>query len=222
VFTIEDAVGQLKTKDPKRTDVEKAMDEFFMTHLPEQVIGAAKDHENNELDEDAVRRQMRSEVPMKRYNTLAQPSNDPQALIRIQSPSYVHSNKKRQKSDLTLAFMDSSPQIAKLAQNSEVGQKIDRIRNTLRSHDRRNAITPLSKFNNEMVMGSQIPRARASMNPGMFEKKYSKDLKKKVIMTNRIGSIVSSPSSKHKTITDYEESLSSHTICTEKRDAPDS
>ena len=38
VFTIEDAVNQLKINDPSRTDVEKSMDEFFMTHLPDQVI----------------------------------------------------------------------------------------------------------------------------------------------------------------------------------------
>jgi hypothetical protein len=69
VFTIEEAVGQLKTNDPKRTDVEKAMDEFFMSHLPEQVIGAAKDHQINELEENAIRRQMRSEFAMKRYST---------------------------------------------------------------------------------------------------------------------------------------------------------
>jgi hypothetical protein len=45
VFTIEEAVSQLKTGDPSRSDVEKSMDEFFMTHLPEQVIQAARDHQ---------------------------------------------------------------------------------------------------------------------------------------------------------------------------------
>ena len=43
VFTISDAVSQLKSNDPTRTEVEKAMDDFFMTHLPEVVVKAAGD-----------------------------------------------------------------------------------------------------------------------------------------------------------------------------------
>lgn len=78
VFTIEDAVSQLKIVDPAKTDVEKAMDDFFMTHLPQDVIEAAGDHQNNELDEDAIRCQIRSEVPTKKNRTHAQLSNDPQ------------------------------------------------------------------------------------------------------------------------------------------------
>jgi hypothetical protein len=69
VFTIEEAVSELKTWDPERTDVEKAMDEFFMTHLPEQVIKAAGDFHTNELVEDSVRRIKRSEIPIKKYRT---------------------------------------------------------------------------------------------------------------------------------------------------------
>jgi hypothetical protein len=70
VFTIEDAVSRLKTNDPKRTDVEKSMDDFFLTHLPEQVVKAAGDYQNNELSEDAIRCQMRSEVPLRRFSTM--------------------------------------------------------------------------------------------------------------------------------------------------------
>jgi len=44
VFTIEDAVNQLKTHDPSRSEVEKSMDDFFMTHLPENVIQEAGDY----------------------------------------------------------------------------------------------------------------------------------------------------------------------------------
>jgi hypothetical protein len=72
-----------------------------------------------------------------------------------------------------------------------------------------------------MLQESKIPRARASMNTGMFKKKYSEDLKKQIAKKNRIESMVSSTGSKHKTLTDNADSLSSHTICTEKRDAPD-
>jgi hypothetical protein len=80
---------------------------------------------------------------------------------------------------------------------------------------------PPSKFKSEMLEESEIPRARASMNPCMFRKKYSKDSKKQVSMRNKIETIVSSVGSKHKTSTENEDSHSSHTICTEKHDASD-
>jgi hypothetical protein len=66
VFTIEDAVSQLKIDDPSRSDVEKSMDEFFMTHLPEQLIQAAGGYQTNELDEDAIRSEIRAKSPIKK------------------------------------------------------------------------------------------------------------------------------------------------------------
>ena len=38
VFTIEDAVAQLKLVDDTRIPVEKAMDDFFLSHLPADVM----------------------------------------------------------------------------------------------------------------------------------------------------------------------------------------
>ena len=38
VFTIDDAVAQLKTVDDSRSEVEKAMDDFFLSHLPADVM----------------------------------------------------------------------------------------------------------------------------------------------------------------------------------------
>jgi hypothetical protein len=137
VFTIEEAVSELKTNDPRRTDVEKSMDDFFMTHLPEQVINAAGAYQNNELDEDAVRRQKKSEIPMKKYRTQAELGNHPQAFLGNRSPPgetlMVERKKKKQKSDLTLAFMDCSEQVAKLEYQSEVGQKIQIMRTVAKS-----------------------------------------------------------------------------------------
>jgi len=51
VFTTEDAVSQLKKFDNTRTEVEKAMDEFFLSHLPEDVMQNISDAGGNELDE---------------------------------------------------------------------------------------------------------------------------------------------------------------------------
>jgi hypothetical protein len=130
VFTIEDAVSQLKTNDPSRTDVEKAMDEFFMTHLPEEVIAAAKDSGNNELDEDAIICQMESKILSRRHRNKAELTNGPQRFNRNKSPFFIPSNVGNQKSDLKLAFMDSSQQVAKLARKSEMCEKIGRMRTT--------------------------------------------------------------------------------------------
>jgi hypothetical protein len=137
VFTIEEAVSELKTRDPKRTDVEKAMDDFFMTHLPEQVINAPGADQNNELDEDTIRRQKKSEIPIKNYRTQNELGNHPQAFLGNRSPLgetlMVERKKKKQKSDLTLAFIDSSEQVAKLAYQSEVGKKIQKMRSVANS-----------------------------------------------------------------------------------------
>ena len=86
VFTIEDAVGQLKIDDPSRSDVEKSMDEFFMTHLPEQVIQAAGDSYNNGLDEDAIRGEMRAQHPIKKSQTQIQPVGNPQRCRKFSTP----------------------------------------------------------------------------------------------------------------------------------------
>jgi hypothetical protein len=42
VFTIDDAVAQLKKVDDTRSQVEKAMDDFFLSHLPADVMQQTK------------------------------------------------------------------------------------------------------------------------------------------------------------------------------------
>jgi hypothetical protein len=101
VFTIEEAVSELKIGDPMRTDLEKAMDDFFMTHLPEQVINAPGAQQNNELDEDTIRMQKKSEIPMKNYRSQDELGNYPQAFLGNQSPPgetlMVESKRKKKK-----------------------------------------------------------------------------------------------------------------------------
>jgi hypothetical protein len=38
VFTIEDAVAELRVADDTRIPVEKAMDDFFLSHLPDDIM----------------------------------------------------------------------------------------------------------------------------------------------------------------------------------------
>ena len=115
VFTITEAINQLKTKDPSKTEIEKAMDDFFVAHLPQEIIDEGGEYQNNELDEDAMRRQMKLEKQKtKKYATHAQLANDNLGNLRNSPDADSHPLKKR-KSDLTLAFVDSSEQVAKLA-----------------------------------------------------------------------------------------------------------
>jgi hypothetical protein len=133
VFTIEDAVRQLKTNDPNRS------------------VKVAGDYDNNELDEDAIRRQMRSGAPRRRHSTENQQSNDSQESSRMESVDGRNFKLKRGKSDLTGAFMDSSEQVAKLAQKSEIGQNIDRMRKLAKSNRRGSVVAPQSKFKPETL-----------------------------------------------------------------------
>jgi hypothetical protein len=176
VFTIEDAVSQLKTSDPRRSDVEKSMDEFFMTHLPQQVIQAAENYENNELDEDAIRNEMRQNSPFKKSKTQIHPEKDSQRQKEKTTPSPV-SPQKRRKSDFTGAFIDSSEQVAKLAEKSlksQMGQRFDKMRSEARSDRRESFMTPKSKVQ-PITLERQNPRVRSTMSRKTFKKEYSKD-----------------------------------------------
>ena len=56
VFTIDDAVAQLRVVDDKRSQVEKAMDDFFLSHLPANVMQQTQTQTRGyELDEQNVR-----------------------------------------------------------------------------------------------------------------------------------------------------------------------
>jgi hypothetical protein len=157
------------------------MDDFFMTHLPEEVVKAAGDYQNNELDEDAIRRQMRSEIPLRRNSLQSLRGNDPGGSSGRVSGDNSITSVKRRKSDLTLAFMDSSEQVAKLAQKSEMGQNIDRMRNVAKHNRRGSFVPPTSKFKNETLERHE-PREMPTMTPFAFKMKYSKDLTKDMAM----------------------------------------
>jgi hypothetical protein len=56
VFDIDDAVKQLRVVDHKRSQVEKAMDDFFLSHLPADVMQQTQSQTDEyELDEQNVR-----------------------------------------------------------------------------------------------------------------------------------------------------------------------
>ena len=75
-----------------------------------------------------MRRQMKLEKQKtKKYATHAQLANDSLGNLRNSPDADSHPLKKR-KSDLTLAFVDSSEQVAKLARKSEMTAKIDKMR----------------------------------------------------------------------------------------------
>jgi hypothetical protein len=56
VFTIDDAVAQLRVVDDTRMPVEKAMDDFFLSHLPSDVMQQTQTQTKRyELDEQNMR-----------------------------------------------------------------------------------------------------------------------------------------------------------------------
>jgi hypothetical protein len=117
--------------------------------------------------------------------------------------------------------MDSSPQVAKLAQNSEINQKIQKMRTLAKSKQRGSDPVPLSKFKYETMKRPQH-RVKTVMTPSTFNRKYSKDLTKDQAMRDRLKSIVTRAPSQDKPLTDNEGSHSIHTICPVKCDAIDS
>jgi hypothetical protein len=114
------------------------MDEFFMLHLPEQVIKAAEDYHPNELVEDAVRPMKRSEIPIKKYRTQVEPDKGPHTFNRnrILPVDIPTSKNKNRKSDFTLAFIYSIQKVAKLAYQSKLGQEILEMRSLEKSQNR--------------------------------------------------------------------------------------
>ena len=113
VFTVEDAVNQLRgSGEGNRTEVEKAMDDFFITHLPQDILDEGATLQGNELDEATIRKQKRAELAKdKKFQTSNQLPSRPER----QESELKTLKTTKQKSDLTLAFMDSGAQVQKLA-----------------------------------------------------------------------------------------------------------
>lgn len=186
VFTTDDAVNQLRANDPSRTAVESAMDEFFMTHLPQEIINEAGGYQNNELDEDNIRRHKRAELQKtKVHQTHTQLTEGPP---RRQTDT--EKKPQRQKSDLTLAFMDSSDHVAKLARKTEMGEKFDKMRIQARSNEAPKVVQNPDRRHSGFVgagpeevvetakpqrRGTHNPRKTGTMTADAFKKKYSKD-----------------------------------------------
>ena len=177
MFTIEDAVGQLKIDDPSRSDVEKSMDEFFMTHLPKQVIQGVEDTQDDRLDEDAIRVEIRAPRPFKKSQTQVQPVIDPQESRDIGTPLNSPPVRRRT-SDLTFAFTNSRERLKKLSMNSqksEIGQKIIKMRIAANSDRQQSFMAPESNLQNETLKRWEST-ASLPMSPSTFKKKFCDDM----------------------------------------------
>ena len=96
---------------------------------------------------------MRAQHPIKKSQTQIQPARNFGLTRNISTPSPKHIL-KRQKSDFTLAFMDSSEQVKKLsqkAQKSEMIQKIDKMRIAANSDRRQSSMAPESRVQGETL-----------------------------------------------------------------------
>jgi len=98
----------------------------------------------------------------------------------------------KQKSDLTLGFVDSGEQVAKLAKKSEMAGKIDKMRSEAKS----NEVKKSKKRGTEVIKSntgdansprrSNSPKGRTTLSPDAFKKKYSQD----GALLNTLGSLV--------------------------------
>lgn len=135
VFTIAEAVADLKRADPTRGDVEKDMDQFFLSHLPEEILQEDADGQYIELDEVAIREQKRLDTgKKKKTRTHAQIPNVQAAKVM----PLVEENQKprRGKSDFMDTFTDSAKQVDKLEKVYEDSDKLSKMRKSARASTR--------------------------------------------------------------------------------------
>jgi len=193
VFTIQDAVKQIRAGDngeKPRGDMEKAMDEFFLTHLPEEILAEGGPVGDVELNENAIRHQKREIMKenQKKYFTQTEcSSGDPLKLLV--DPKKITSGEqakpKRQKSDLTMGFTDSGVHVEKLARKSETAEKIDKMRKQAKQATAIKRNTDFGRLQSQEEglvnsrpssgrnsTGRNTPK-RSTMSPDAFRKKYS-------------------------------------------------
>lgn len=117
----------------------------------------------------------------RKQKTQNQMSSSKRIPTKVETPQTK--SKLKPKSDLTLAFMDSSTYVKDLARHSKIGQKIDRLRQSAISEQRRPTIDkpadgtpptgdPTPK--NAQITPKKISRvANRTMTTNTFKKKYS-------------------------------------------------
>jgi hypothetical protein len=125
VFTIDDAVAQLKAVDDTRSEVEKAMDDFFLSHLPADVMQQTDKRQGFELDEFNIRNEKLMAMNTRKCESLKElpRKTDSRKVAPVLNPKF------KPKSDLTLGFVNSSNYVETLALRSERHRNIGRMRN---------------------------------------------------------------------------------------------
>ena len=109
---------------------------------------------------------------------------------------------RRQKSDFTLAFIESSEQVAKLAHQSQVGQKIQKLRTIAKSHHQKISPAPPSQFQRSnakkkiLIPKEFSPKQMSPLTPGALKRRYSQQSPKDLAMIKRVESIVAAREAK--------------------------
>ena len=123
--------------------------------------------QHHELDEDAIRYQKRQENQnKKKYQSTAQFKQAPNKGNRIEQV------KKKQKSDFTLTFVDTSQQVEKLAIKSEAAEKIEKMRNIAQRRSNQGTTSQVESTNAMQRRGS------GSYSPKVGERRTSQEVKK--------------------------------------------
>lgn len=131
-FSFEDAIEQLKnpTYGSKLIEIEKEMDAFFLTYLPQDIIGL-HDTPTKCINEFSLKQTKHENMNLKKDYTIANfdtsnkiahiSSRDynkiqPADTLETNNPSFVY---KKNKSDLTLGFVNSGQLVEQLAKDSK-------------------------------------------------------------------------------------------------------
>lgn len=143
-FSFEDALDQLKnpTYGSKLIEIEKEMDNFFLTYLPQDII-EVHGVQNKEIDEYTMKQVKMANMNLKKDKTYANFENN--APKKSNRPGYNQinpedswatelqntANKRRNKSDLTLGFINSGQLVEQIADDSKKELMINIERNKM-------------------------------------------------------------------------------------------
>lgn len=203
VFTIEDAVKDLKserdTSGALKTTFEESMDNFFLMHLPNDIVNVNEQANQYELDEDVVKghaSRIKNEKLMKDGDKYKTVQNIPKKLdyVKVEDstkkPLNIEDNQvqpklpnKKMKSDQTMGITDSSNVLIamdqKKAKEDEINMKRVSVKNKFRGDiefakkGTRGSQMSMSEKDGDIQGYEDVLNKASSLDSGEFKRKIS-------------------------------------------------
>lgn len=165
VFNVEEAVEQLKNKSMDKNTFERETDEFFLTHLPEEVVKQNMDAELNDRNLRHAGREI--EESRKKTKTVKdmhvlENKNVNYNSVYPEEQTADYFRKKPAKSHLELESMKNSEAYKHLIQKDEEIKNLDKTR-TIKTVDSDKAIKRHSNRKGSTVLRKQTTMQKKSM-----------------------------------------------------------